>query len=969
MNIHLRHLLLGGSALSMTLFAGTAALAQAVSNDSVEQVVVTGTSIRGVAPVGSNLISVTSQDIDNLGAQTIGQALLNVPAITGMGLIGQGQTNNSYYQPTIHQLGGSSSNATLLIFDGHRAVPGGTNHSNEVDPSVIPTAMIERVEVLTDGSSSVYGSDAVSGVINFITRKRFDGVQLNVQDGFLQGATDFTASALMGASAEHSSIIFAYQYTRDGAIADTDRPWTYPNHAADAAANGLSGPNTTNFLNFNCDPATIRPNASGSNYYPSPGATAAISNNQNNAFCSAWQNADLAPKEVRNDAMLKGSIDIGPNLTITSDLAYANLRDTARVSRGAVTATVFGTGAQANPFFQSPSGTTLTKEEIRWDADALLGPGATSTSGVDTTWGDLNAEYRIGDNFVVNFLASDGRTASFSNSDGTVNGAAAYLALNGSSQQGGSLTTPAIPGTNLISNAPLPLTTATALDVWDPASSNKTSPAVLAAITDNASRQTATFSYQQYRLSTNGTLFELPGGPVKVAVGIEEYRTGLVEFKANADGAGGATKLSNNNNLQFHQNVDSYYGEADIPIVGPDMAVPLVQKFDIDLSGRYDSYDTVGVTANPKMGFNWDVNDWLKLRGNTSTSFDAPVIDIRGVNGSGYYVGNTFGGTTNNIAVPVSAYPLVTQFGIPGCTAASTTCNISSLQGVVRRSGDGNVQPQKGRGYSLGFDFNPDFLPGFTAQMTYWHTTLIGGVTAPNINNVVVTGSMQNLITFTPGSNCASAAQVAALQGAIPLTSTIPSCVQYLFNDVNSNYLNLRIDGIDSSFGYRFDTDDYGSFRIVETATTFTRFKEAYAVGGAGAYYNVLNTTGANGSFPSVQTQSRTDLGWAFGDVNFDWYINFTSAYRNWNGSSLNPITFDGNNNPAGGGDHVHANITSDFHIAYDFQSAFGDDEISLSARNAFNQRPPFVNSSGGWDTWVANPLGRILTVGLKAKL
>jgi iron complex outermembrane receptor protein len=109
--------------------------------------------------------------------------------------------------------------------------------------------------------------------------------------------------------------------------------------------------------------------------------------------------------------------------------------------------------------------------------------------------------------------------------------------------------------------------------------------------------------------------------------------------------------------------------------------------------------------------------------------------------------------------------------------------------------------------------------------------------------------------------------------------------------------------------------------------------------------------------------------------VNFDWYINFTSAYRNWNGSSVNPITYDANHNPAGGGDHVKANITYDLHIAYDFQSALGDDEISLSARNLFNQRPPFVNGTngsagaGGWDTWVASPLGRVLTIGLKAKL
>ncbi len=125
----LGRLMLGGSAATLaavmaSFVGGTAASAQTVSNEPVEEVVVTGTSIRGVAPVGSNLISVTSAEIAAQGGQTIGQILINVPGDHRHGLIAQGQTNNSYYQPTIHQLGGSSSNATLVIFDGHRAVAG-----------------------------------------------------------------------------------------------------------------------------------------------------------------------------------------------------------------------------------------------------------------------------------------------------------------------------------------------------------------------------------------------------------------------------------------------------------------------------------------------------------------------------------------------------------------------------------------------------------------------------------------------------------------------------------------------------------------------------------------------------------------------------------------------------------------------------------------------------------------------------
>lgn len=106
------------------------------------------------------------------------------------------------------------------------------------------------------------------------------------------------------------------------------------------------------------------------------------------------------------------------------------------------------------------------------------------------------------------------------------------------------------------------------------------------------------------------------------------------------------------------------------------------------------------MTKNYKLAFDWQALDSLKLRGSMSTSFVAPVLDGRGtlVNGAftGYGLNNTFGGVTNNVNVPVALYPLVTQLGIPGCTATSVTCNIANIQGVNKSSGDPNLQPERG---------------------------------------------------------------------------------------------------------------------------------------------------------------------------------------------------------------------------------------------------------------------------------
>src|SRR5579864_7581690 len=106
-------------AISLSCLNTSAALAQNnAPAEAVEQVTVTGTNIRGIeAPVGSNLITVDPNTIKQSGAQDLQQVFADIPALTGMNMIGQGQTNNSFLQPTIHQLGGSSSNATMVIID------------------------------------------------------------------------------------------------------------------------------------------------------------------------------------------------------------------------------------------------------------------------------------------------------------------------------------------------------------------------------------------------------------------------------------------------------------------------------------------------------------------------------------------------------------------------------------------------------------------------------------------------------------------------------------------------------------------------------------------------------------------------------------------------------------------------------------------------------------------------------------
>jgi iron complex outermembrane receptor protein len=959
---------LSGSAIALAAAAIAPALAQTPPADNsipTEQVVVTGTSIRGVAPVGSNLISVGPAEIAASGAQTISQILENVPALTGMGNAGQGPSSGSSYQPTIHQLGASASNSTLMLIDGHRIANSSTNHTTG-DPGLIPVAALQRVEVLADGSSSIYGSDAVAGVVNFITRKRFDGAQISAQTSFLDGATDEAINAITGTQWDKGSVYFAYTYSYKGMVQDTDRPFTNPNHTAQAAAHGLTGTGSTNFNNFSCASASIQPSGS-SVYYTPAAAGGSIATNSNTPPCSAWAYGSLAPTEVRNSGMVHGEQQFGDNLTVEGEIVYGNRRNKSATSRGTVSATVFGAGANLNPFFAQPAGYTgtATKQSVRWDADALLGPGALSLDGADSMYGDVNAEYRVPNtDFVIDLLSLVGRDDSFTNTTGLINTSVANLALNGTTNSSGNTASPSITGTNAtITQA---LTAANALDIWNPAgSTNRTSAAALASLTDNANFNRQVQGVEQFRLSANGTAFSLPAGDVKVAFGGEFLGTQLYENTVQGANAGPSSQLSTQVQLNFHRRVYSAFAEVDVPVIGPDMHVPLVQKFAVDISGRYDDYSDFGVTANPKFSFDWQVVDDLKLRGNWSTSFVAPSLDVLG-DQYGIYNNSRYQSTTQNVAIPVATYPEVTQFGLANCTATSVTCNISSLQGIRINTGDHNAQAQKGHGWSLGADFTPTFLPGLTAQATFWSQKFRGGVTGPTISAIAYNQSMNKFLTFYPAPGGATPAQIAALTFHIPQQGALPSPASYILDVVNSNYLNLDIQGIDASFRYEFDTD-WGHMHVGDSLTQFVKFNQSY---GNGATYDVLNTSGANNTFPSVATQMRADVGWALGSFDADLFWNDTGAYRNWaspvNAVTVNPTT----QNPSGGGDHVNSNSTFDLHVGYQFNAGMlGDDEVSITVRNLLNKNPPYFNSSLGYDAFVANPLGRIVTLGLSAKL
>lgn len=946
------------------------------SEPGVEAVTVTGTSIRGVAPIGSNLVSVGRDMLEKSGAINATEMTNTVPAITQSGAAAQGENAYSYYAPSIHGLGGSASNTTLVIVDGMR-MPGGGTQFGQTDPNIIPSSAIQRLEVLADGASSVYGSDAVAGVVNYITRQEFQGLQFNGKVGVANAWNSGDLNAIWGQAWNSGSMYVAGQYSYQSALANSSR---------DFLSRGDYRPIGQNFNSFNCSPATIRTPASGTNVYLSPGATTTVPNTSAYAPCNNTLNGDALPSAERIAGMVRVVQNICDRLTITATADYGHLQGTRNLQEGLVTGVnVFGPGSgmggQINPFFQAPAGAPgTTSETISWSALLPGRQGAMGNAyGIESQSNDTlflygNAEYKLSTNWTAKLSDSFGRSRT---NDARVNAfcpSCAILAMNGTTNANASTTTTSVGGANVIA-LNLPLTSSNALDVWN-ANGGNSSAATIKQLYSLNQNNTHWNSFNQSKLEVQGPLFDLPAGPVRFAAGAE-YMWVTQDVATVSTGGLGALGGGLSKYFQFSlaRNVYSGYAEVVAPIVSEDMGIPLMKSLELDVSARYDRYSDVGETSNPKIAANWQVVDDLKLRANYATAFVAPPLAAIGIPSAGYKrIATGVTQMTTLINVPVALYPQVT--GIPGCAGVTTVCQLGSSvnPGLSRTYGIGpNARPETGNSWSVGVDYTPSWLQGFTSSVTLWNNRFKAGADALGLTQEINIPSLNRLTLCPSGCSAAQINGFTNIANGGTLDSTLPPTVYFLRNDDLGNVVNLRVQGVDLNALYDMETDRSGEFRLGIGLTWFTKFTQDFP----GVAYSMLGTSGSNNTFPSVAGHARLQAGWTYENLSLDAFVNYTSAYHNWNNSSLIPVVSNAVGVPIGGGDHVDANTTLDVHAEYGFGQTgwFADTSVFVDVKNLLNTDPPFYsgNTAGiglggyGYNGFLSNPIGRIFSVGFRA--
>jgi iron complex outermembrane receptor protein len=574
-----RELALGSAcllALTTPAFAQPADKPDNETGSTVGEVVVTGTLIRGIAPGGSQIIAVDRAKIEAVGAINTSELLASVPqAGTFLAYAGIRSTNTTFItvnRPSLRYLGNnaSSTNSTLVLVDGHR-LPGMGIRQSTMDLDAISPNAIERVDVVTDGGSSTYGSDAVGGVINFITRRRFDGVEVKGSYGFADDYNQHNASIIAGRTFGPTSVYVAYDYAKHDGLLGLDRDFSQNRDWINNAPADIA-----------CQVSNVRATVAGvTTTYALPGLTAGLGNR-----CDNTEYVSLVPEETKHSVLTSMVIEPGGPLSFSVKGYYVHREVGASAGPLAVNAGV--TVRNTSPFFVALPGAPTT-ETFFFNLASLYGNAAPSTSILESYGVTPAVKWDIGADWQLNAMFNYGK------------GKNTFLG-------------------NSINVAPI--TAAATAGTFDPVNlANPVNAPTLATARDWFSFGRGTHELTNARAIVDGPLFELPGGPVKAAVGVEY----LKETYKGLTGNNTAAQIAALPDRTAGRNIKSVFGELNIPLLGESSGI---HDLSIAASGRYDDYSDFGGTFNPKVGVNFAPVDWLKLRGNWGKAFQAPGISL-----------------------------------------------------------------------------------------------------------------------------------------------------------------------------------------------------------------------------------------------------------------------------------------------------------------------------------------------------
>ena len=746
----------------------------------LDEVRVTGTHIRGGSPAAP-VVTLDRAALERSGHATLAGALQALPQNFGgestegtAGVIGADRLSSNAGYATGVNLRGLGSDSTLVLVNGRR-LAGAGNRGDFSDLASIPAIAVERVEVLLDGASALYGSDAVGGVVNVILRQDVAGGEARLRAGTADGgAEEGLAAVALGHRWTTGGLVVAYEaYRRKPLLADARRFTASPD------LRPLGGGDYRDTFSFpgnilRVDPATgastpfwaIPTGQSGVGLRPSDFTPGTV-----NLFN---QNAGIAvlPDQRRQGAYLAVHQEVAPGVELSADVRYG-FRKVKALAFGAISS--FSVGRN-NPFFVSPNGAATHQVQYAFAGLAGLRP---NLAGVESLAVTLGAEADLFGDWRLDAYGAFAQEITENRQSGGVHSRILAEALGN------------------IADDPATAYSAARDGFFNPfdATGAGNAPATIAAITSG-------FSYSRYRgrvssanVEADGTLFRLPGGPVQLAVGGQLRRESFRSQGSNYSSTAAPVPTAL---FDRDRKVASVFGEMRIPLVGPDNARPLVDALEFSAAVRAEHYSDFGRTTNPRFGVQWSIVPGLKVRGTYGESYRAPALPE-------LYNRQTF----SPVEVIVGG---------------------ERLRTLAKLGGNPDLGPETAKSWTLGLDLEPQAVPGLKVSATWFETDfdnridrpLVGAPRSTILTNPIYAPFVRRV---SPATNAADLALVTALinspayqtaQGVFPATSFVAI--------TESGYVNtagLKVRGFDllaaygrDAFGGRLDLTANGSWLL-----------------------------------------------------------------------------------------------------------------------------------------------------------
>jgi iron complex outermembrane receptor protein len=710
--VHAKSLFASSALTLVALLSANSAFAQAAQPAQVDEVVVTGTLISRSDANSPNPISVvTNQQIVEAGTLNITEVLKQDPALgvnsrsNTLTLNGAGASNVN-----LRNLG---SNRTLALVNGRRLpVFSDPIGNSSQDTTILPSNLIQRVDVLRDGASTTYGADAVAGVVNFILRDKFDGFQTEAYYGQSeQGDGEaYRLSALMGKTWDRGSVVFSALYQDQDPILMSRRSWARP------AIQTLASPVSANTYGSNNTPGgAILSAASGAQLACYPFAGGGVIP-QTDANCPRYDSSvetSLTGGTTLRNFGLVARYDVTDKIRFSADVFQSR-----RESYNSISAAQILTSGLTGAF---PAGfrvlATSTNNPFGQDVNIRWRP---ATYGSRPTMATTNQVYA---NFGLDGKLFDDRvtwniTQTYSQSDALIRtpNQINSVALNNLLNTAACAADRVCTGIGAVPNIANLLSGATRL------TAAQQSYMFFTQTSDNK------FSSAQTIATASGTLFKLPAGDVDLAVGYEHRKeTGKITPDALTQQGVAIGSFVFPTDGQFSTN--EAFGELNIPLVKD---APLMKDLSVDLQGRYSDFSNFGGAKTYKIGVNWTPIEGIRFRGGYGTSFRAPgVIEL--------YGGGV--GATSSIQDPCNSGAgglRATNSAVnANCNALGVPANfVQSGTALPTRSG-GNpaLEPERGRTITFGVVFQPDYLPGLLATVDAYDIRIRDAIGAGNTQN------------------------------------------------------------------------------------------------------------------------------------------------------------------------------------------------------------------------------------------